>query len=142
MFRTYQGWLALSETGPNEGTLQVFPNIVLSNVYIILRPFFSPKEGCSPNSFNPDDWKYGECVISCKMLLQPADHGELLIDLSDPNFHGIYSFGDAFVGPRPNTTNHPHLKLDETMVSMPKVYPGDMVFWHCVRPSTCLPHRM
>ena len=69
MFRTYQGWLALSETEPDEGTLQVFPNIVLSNVYIILRPFFSPKEGCSLDSFKPDDWKYGEWVGSCKTLL-------------------------------------------------------------------------
>ena len=55
------------------------------------------------------------------------------VDISNPEFHGIYSFGDAFIGPRPNTTTHPHLKLNETMVSVPKVYPGDMVFWHCVR---------
>ena len=55
-------------------------------------------------------------------------------DISDPEFHGIYSFGEAFIGPRPNTKTHPHLRLDDTMVSVPKVYPGDMVFWHCVRP--------
>ncbi|TFK91415.1 DUF1479-domain-containing protein [Polyporus arcularius HHB13444] len=110
VFRTYQGWLALSETAPNEGTLQVFPNVILSNAYTILRPFFSPKEGRSAESFNPDDWQF---------------------DISNPDFPGIYSFGEAFIGPRPNTATHPHLKLDETMVSVPKVYPGDMVFWHC-----------
>jgi hypothetical protein len=27
---------------------------------------------------------------------------------------------------------HPHLRLDKTMTSVPKVNPGDMVFWHCV----------
>lgn len=25
---------------------------------------------------------------------------------------------------------HPHLELDRTMTSVPKVFPGDMVFWH------------
>ena len=66
VFRTYQGWLALSETAPNEGTLQVFPNVMLSNAYMIIRPFFSPKEGCSPESFNPDDWKYGACGLRAR----------------------------------------------------------------------------
>ncbi|PIL29830.1 hypothetical protein GSI_08037 [Ganoderma sinense ZZ0214-1] len=109
VFRTYQGWLALSETAPNEGTLQVFPNIMLSNPYMIMRPFFAPKEGAQPDSFDPNDWQF---------------------DSMSPDFHGIYSYGKAFVGPRPNTKTHPHLRLDETMVSVPKVYPGDMVFWH------------
>ena len=27
--------------------------------------------------------------------------------------------------------SHPHLRLDECMVSVPKVNPGDTVFWHC-----------
>lgn len=30
-----------------------------------------------------------------------------------------------------NTETHPHLELDTTMVSMPKVEPGDYVAWHC-----------
>ncbi|KAH9902605.1 DUF1479-domain-containing protein [Cubamyces lactineus] len=110
VFRTYQGWLALSETAPKEGTLQVFPNVLLSNAYIVLRPFFTPKEGKSAESFAPEDWQF---------------------DISNPDFPGIYSLGQAFTGPRPNTNSHPHLRLDETMVSVPKVYPGDMVFWHC-----------
>ena len=59
MFRTYQGWLALSETAPNEGTLQVFPNVMLSNPYMIVRPFFALKEGAQPDSFDPNDWRFG-----------------------------------------------------------------------------------
>ncbi|KAH9847534.1 DUF1479-domain-containing protein [Lenzites betulinus] len=110
VFRTYQGWLALSETGPNEGTLQVFPSVHLSNAYILLRPFFSPRDEKSAESFDPADWKF---------------------DISDPDFPGIYALGQAFIGPRPSTKKHPHLRLDETMVPVPKVYPGDMVFWHC-----------
>ena len=67
-------------------------------------------------------------------LTDMYDYGSpQMSDISNPEFHGIYSFNEAFIGPRPNTTTHPHLKLDETMVSVPKVYPGDMVFWHCVR---------
>ncbi len=62
-----------------------------------------------------------------------TNESERSADISNPDFPGIYSFGEAFIGPRPNTATHPHLKLDETMVSVPKVYPGDMVFWHCVR---------
>ena len=27
--------------------------------------------------------------------------------------------------------SHPHLRLGECMVSVPKVKPGDTVFWHC-----------
>jgi hypothetical protein len=31
----------------------------------------------------------------------------------------------------PTNSTHPHLELGKTMTSVPKVYPGDMVFWHC-----------
>lgn len=39
----------------------------------------------------------------------------------------------CFTGQRLNAVSHPHLRLDleGTMVSIPKVQPGDMVFWHC-----------
>ena len=56
---------------------------------------------------------------------------KFLADISSPDFPGIYSIGRGFAGPRPNTETHPHMKLDQTMVSVPKVFPGDMVFWHC-----------
>lgn len=109
VFRTYQGWLAVSETGPHEGTLQVFPNVFLSNAYTILRPFFVQKAG-TEDSMDPKNWEY---------------------DISSSDFPGVYSTGTGFRGPWPNTKTHPHLRLDETMVSVPKVNPGDMVFWHC-----------
>jgi hypothetical protein len=37
MFRTYQGWTALTAQGPGDGTLQLLP-IVKAIVYILLRP--------------------------------------------------------------------------------------------------------
>ncbi|KAH9917026.1 uncharacterized protein B0H18DRAFT_47152 [Fomitopsis serialis] len=109
VFRTYQGWLAVSETAPHEGTLQVFPNVYLSNAYTILRPFFRQIPGTN-DPLDPNNWEY---------------------DISSSDFPGIYSTDSGFRGPRPNTETHPHMKLERTMVSVPKVYPGDMVFWHC-----------
>ncbi|GJE92712.1 DUF1479 domain-containing protein [Phanerochaete sordida] len=112
IFRTYQGWLALSETAPNQGTLQVFPDVMLSNTYIILRPFFKPvSDGLSEAELlKAENWKF---------------------DITSEDFPGIYALDKGFSGPRPNTQTHPHLRLDKTMVSVPKVDPGDMVFWHC-----------
>ena len=74
VFRTYQGWLALSETAPGEGTLQVFPNVLLSNAYIVIRPFVSPKEGKSAESFDPADWQFGMSVTA-GMCDAAADFG-------------------------------------------------------------------
>ena len=34
-------------------------------------------------------------------------------------------------GQEMNETLHPHLELSTSMVSIPCVHPGDMVFWHC-----------
>ena len=52
-------------------------------------------------------------------------------DISTPHFPGIYEGGGGYNGPRPNPYTHPHLRLEDTMTSVPKVNPGDMVFWHC-----------
>ncbi|KIL63976.1 hypothetical protein M378DRAFT_1045411 [Amanita muscaria Koide BX008] len=55
IFRAWQGWTSMSNTGPNEGTLKVFPNILLGTSYLILRPFFRPR---NPQSSSPkfEDW--------------------------------------------------------------------------------------
>lgn len=61
IFRTFQGWLAVSDTGPGEGTLKVFPDILLSTAYIILRPFFSPKSAASgDDALAAGNWQFGE----------------------------------------------------------------------------------
>jgi len=41
VFRTFQGWLAVSDIGPvpNAGTLKVLPLLKLSTAYLLLRPF-------------------------------------------------------------------------------------------------------
>lgn len=119
-----------SETAPKEGTLQVFPDVLLANAYIILRPFFKPVEKIEGDPLDAANWKFGKYpmthVVQTAFTYPPPD-------ITSPDFPGIYSTGSDFTGPLLNPQTHPHLRLDQTMVSVPKVYPGDMVFWHCVR---------
>ncbi|KAG6877918.1 hypothetical protein C0992_009000 [Termitomyces sp. T32_za158] len=111
VFRTFQGWLAMSETAPTQGTLRVYPDVLLANSYLILRPFFQPTASVgSPDFLNPENWKF---------------------DISSPEFPGIYPKDGGYYGPQPTAEMHPHLELEKTMTSVPKVYPGDTVFWHC-----------
>ncbi|PFH48468.1 hypothetical protein AMATHDRAFT_65378 [Amanita thiersii Skay4041] len=111
VFRTFQGWLAVSEIAPNQGTLKVFPNVHLSNAYIILRPFFRPLVPIDdPGILDANNWEF---------------------DISSSNFPGIYARDGGFTGPRPTPELHPHLCLEQSMTSVPKVNPGDAVFWHC-----------
>jgi len=111
VFRTFQGWLAMSDTGPNEGTLQVFPDVMLSNSYLILRPFFRPiTNPVSDDPLDPKNWEF---------------------DVSHPDFPGMLSGGGYFIAQLFDDESHPHLKVSESMISVPHVKPGDMVFWHC-----------
>ncbi|KAJ7036836.1 hypothetical protein C8F04DRAFT_1394077 [Mycena alexandri] len=111
VFRTFQGWLAISKTGPHQGTLKVFPDVLLSNAYIILRPFFRPLVPAdSKGILDPKNWEF---------------------DMSTPEFPGIFVRKNGFAGPHPTNELHPHLLLDATMTSVPEVNPGDTVFWHC-----------
>lgn len=104
---------------------------MLSNAYVILRPFF--RQRATPVSQDPldaENWEFGKptalrgprCVLNRSCT-----------DISTAEFPGIVKMEKGFSGPRPTPASHPHLNLEETMTSVPKVKPGDMVFWHCVR---------
>lgn len=55
----------------------------------------------------------------------------LFLDVSRPEFPGIILQQDGkFHGPRITDASHPHMRTGEAMVSVPRVRPGDMVFWH------------
>ena len=51
-------------------------------------------------------------------------------DISTPDFPGAKLVDGEYGGLRPSPEFHPHLRLDECLVSAPKVNPGDTVFWH------------
>ena len=53
------------------------------------------------------------------------------LDISTADFPGTDLVNGDYVGLRPSPEFHPHLRLDECMVSVPKVNPGDTVYWHC-----------
>ncbi len=113
MFRMFQGWLGLSHTAPNEGTLLVNPLLQLATAYFLLRPFFEPVNslgaGRSPEYLLPQNWKLksGDEISSALHGASPG-HGQELSDAL-----------------------HPHLDLSSTMVHVPKIAPGDYVVWHC-----------
>ena len=54
-----------------------------------------------------------------------------LLDISTTDFPGTELDNGNYAGLRPTSELHPHLRLDECMVSVPKVNPGDAVYWHC-----------
>ncbi|BGP57446.1 hypothetical protein JCM8202_002004 [Rhodotorula sphaerocarpa] len=105
VFRMFQGWTALSTTSPGQGTLQVFPDVNLATAYVILRPFFKPRAG-RERRLGFDDWE---------------------VDLESTAFPGSVKGK----GQELTEQTHPHLRLSESMVSVPKVVPGSQVYWHC-----------
>lgn len=44
VFRTFQGWLAMSDIAPKEGTIYLAPFIKETSAYYLLRPFFNDKD--------------------------------------------------------------------------------------------------
>lgn len=94
MYRFFQGWLSMSDTGPGEGTLKLCPLLKHATAYLLLRPFFD--------------------LNSSKLALDSSFPGSV------PGAAQEY-----------NNETHPHLELEHTMVSVPKVEPGDFVAWHC-----------
>ena len=108
-FRMYQGWLALSHTGPGEGTLKVNPLFSRATAYYLLRPFFAPRDPdpLSNHFLRPDNWVL-EGQASSHLQGASPGHGQEL-----------------------SAALHPHLELESTMVSIPHVRPGDYIVWHC-----------
>ena len=110
VFRMFQGWLSMSTTGAGEGTLIVNPLLGKATAYFLLRPFFEPKAVGEVNGsafLEPNNWRFEATTTSALQGAVPSHCQEL-----DPILH-------------------PHLKLENTMVHVPQVRPGDYVAWHC-----------
>lgn len=61
-----------SKAGPGQGTLNVFPDVLLSNAYIILRPFFRPLVPLSSKEIlDAEKWEFGAPKIQA--MLWSAD---------------------------------------------------------------------
>lgn len=93
IFRAYQGWLAVSEIAPKEGTILFAPLIKEVTAHWIMSPFFDENDNLKFDSSLPGTF--------------PGKSQEF------------------------NNKTHPTLQLDDLMVPVPPVKPGDMVFWHC-----------
>lgn len=79
------------------------PDIKTVTAYMILRPFFTaPADG---------DWK---------------DPEKWEIDEKSGWFPGTYRWDSQLLSP----ASHPHLILEDTLMSIPKMRPGDTVWWH------------
>ena len=100
----------MSETGPREGTLLVNPLFKAATAYYMLRPFFEAKKAPEVAGSSFLDWSNWKMEDSITTLIQGATPGH---------------------GQELSAVLHPHLRLDETMVHVPRVRPGDYVAWHC-----------
>jgi len=55
VLRAFQGWTALTEAGPGEGSLLIYPNLRYALAYMLLRPFFDPPKD-SKDIMDPAKW--------------------------------------------------------------------------------------
>jgi hypothetical protein len=101
----------MSTTREGEGTLRVYPNILLPTAYVILRPFF---QEVLPRSVFTSDEDY-------------LDASNWALDLDSTVFPGSVPGN----GQELSDVLHPHLDLQRCMTSLPLVEPGDLAFWHC-----------
>lgn len=112
VFRPLQGWMSMSSTGAKEGTLRVLPILQSASAYIVLKPFF----------------RFVKARKECANEEEFLDSANWRFDLSDSQFDGCVALGRNI---ELDTETHPHLKLDRTMTSIPRVEPGDCALWHC-----------
>lgn len=124
-FRMAQGWLSLSRTGPYEGTLLVNPLLQLATAYVLLRPFFRPlyiPPGLDLDTQTGDPATLSDPAFldSSNWVLETAPHVSSWLHGARPGR-----------GQELSTYLHPHLRLDDTMVHVPVVRPGDYVAWNC-----------
>ncbi|KAF2798968.1 DUF1479-domain-containing protein [Melanomma pulvis-pyrius CBS 109.77] len=119
-FRMFQGWLSLSPTGAFQGTLLVNPLLAKATAYYLLRPFFSPKRGVDAGAQTATE------AISNSADFLASDNWEMDATPS-PWVQGA----TPGHGQELSHLLHPHLNLQQSMIHMPTVNPGDYVAWHC-----------
>ncbi len=107
VFRTFQGWTALSHIGEKRGGICLYPFVKITIAYILLRPFFTAKKSPEdPAYLDPENWE---------------------IDMEKAWFPGTWADQSQYL----SSVSHPHLRLEECLIPIPDVNPGDTVWWHC-----------
>ncbi|KAI2472767.1 DUF1479-domain-containing protein [Annulohypoxylon bovei var. microspora] len=104
VFRSFQGWTALTPASPSAGTLMLYPNISSVIAYVVLRPFFSPPAD-EADVMDPTKWTF---------------------DRKSSWFPGTMKNQSQRLSP----SSHPHLRLRECLTYIPQMKPGDTVWWH------------
>lgn len=104
VFRSFQGWTALTPASPSAGTLLLYPNISSVIAYVLLRPLFSPPK------------KTEDLMDASKWTFDPESSW----------FPGTMKDQSQRLSP----TSHPHLRLRECITYIPPMNPGDTVWWH------------
>ncbi|KAH7175392.1 hypothetical protein EDB81DRAFT_849626 [Dactylonectria macrodidyma] len=104
VFRSFQGWTALTPASASRGTLMLYPEVSTVIAYVVLRPFFAPPA-------NRDDI---------------MDASKWTFDPDSSWFPGTLREQSQRLSP----SSHPHLGLQECLVHIPPMNPGDTVWWH------------
>ncbi|KAK9390235.1 hypothetical protein V1515DRAFT_612757 [Lipomyces mesembrius] len=77
MLRMFQGWLAMSNTAPGEGTLRMYPLLKQATAYTILRPFFDPQ---TATKFSAASVSFPNTALGAAQELSPATHPHLELE--------------------------------------------------------------
>ncbi|KAH9909951.1 hypothetical protein F4778DRAFT_789306 [Xylariomycetidae sp. FL2044] len=109
VFRAFQGWTALTAASPACGTLMLYPDVGTVIAYVLLRPFFAPPP---PVGDDGDD--------------DVMDAEKWTFDAASNHFPGTM----VEQSQRLSISSHPHLRLQDCMTYIPKINPGDTVWWH------------
>lgn len=104
VFRAFQGWTALTPTSETCGTLLLYPEVKTVAAYLMLRPFFAPPAK-EEDVMDADKWAF---------------------DSQSNWFPGTIMEQSQ----RLSTTSHPHLRLQDCLMYIPEMSPGDTVWWH------------
>ncbi|KAL1868347.1 hypothetical protein Plec18167_008272 [Paecilomyces lecythidis] len=104
VFRSFQGWTALTSAAPRAGSIMLFPHVQMAIAYILLRPFFKPPES-TEDLMDASKWKF---------------------DPDSAWFPGTFKDQSQYL----SRSSHPHLRLEECLIPSPSMRPGDSVWWH------------
>lgn len=134
-FRMFQGWLSLGGSdcaalpfdeavfqkvgeGRKGAGLAVVPLLKHATAYFLLRPFFAPQTAIYSETLT--------ATAKWEAFLSETNWALIPPEKQDSILHGaLPSYAQEI-----NNLLHPHLRLGESLVSIPTLEPGDYLIWH------------